>query len=203
MKFMKRAYVKVWQNRPEAEREHTTITLPDHEDANEPNSIPVALLYLLECHASVNSMDESNILECRLTAESSDLIGFVKTYRDMLSKTGDFRTPMKSITTSPKPVDGIPPVSYRPRYGALIRPDTTQRRINGQPENDAEHHRRIPEIHKNNPDPLSCHNRGQRFKHVSQDQPAYKHQSNHADIPRTPKPKTETQPTFDPTEPNQ
>lgn len=48
MKFTKRAYVKVWQNCPEDEREDTTITLQDYEDANELNSIPVALLYLLE-----------------------------------------------------------------------------------------------------------------------------------------------------------
>ena len=45
MKFTKRAYVKVWQNCPEDEREDTTITLYDYEDANELNSIPVALLY--------------------------------------------------------------------------------------------------------------------------------------------------------------
>lgn len=63
MKFTKRAYVKVWQNCPIDEREDTTITLLDYEDANELNSIPVALLYLLECHAFVNSMDEFNILE--------------------------------------------------------------------------------------------------------------------------------------------
>lgn len=133
MKFTKRAYIKVWQNCPEDEREDTTITLYDYEDANELNSIPVSLLYLLERHAFVNSMDEFNILECCLTAESFDLIGFVKTYRDMLSKTGDFWTPMKFITASPKPVDGIPPVSYCPRCGALIWPDTTQHCINGQP----------------------------------------------------------------------
>lgn len=186
MKFTKRAYVKVWQNCPEDEREDTTVTLYDYKDANEPNS-----------------MDESNILEYCLTAESFDLIGPVKTYRDMLSKTGDFWTPMKSITASPKPVDGTPPVSYRPRYGALTRPDTTQHRINGQPENDAEYYKRILETHKNNPDPLSCHNRGQRFKHVSQDQLAHKHQSNRADTLRTLKLKTETQPTFDPAEANQ
>lgn len=106
MKFTKRAYVKVWQTCPEDEREDTTITPLDYEDANELNSIPVALLYLLECHAFVNSMDEFNILECCLTSESFDLIGFVKTYRDMLSKTGDFWTPMKFITASPKPADG-------------------------------------------------------------------------------------------------
>lgn len=109
MKFTKRAYVKVWQNCPEYEREDTTITLYEYEDANELNSIPVALLYLLERYAFVNSMDEFDILERCLTAESFDLIGFVKTYRDMLSKTGDFWTPMKFITASPKPVDGIPP----------------------------------------------------------------------------------------------
>ena len=203
MKFTKRAYIKVWQNRPEDEREDTTITLHDHEDANEPNSIPVPLPYLLECHAFVNSMDEFNIPECCPTSESFDLIGSVKTYRDMPSKTGDFRTPMKSIPASPKPVDGIPPVSYRPRRGALIRPDTTQRRINGQSENDTEYYRRILEIHKNNPDPLFRHNYGQRFKHVGQDQPAYKHQSNRADILRMLKLKAETQPTSDLTEPNQ
>ena len=193
MKFTKRAYVKVWQNCPEDEREDTTITLLDYEDANELNSIPVSLLYLLECHAFVNSMDEFNILECCLTAESFDLIGFVKTYRDMLSKTGDFWTP----------VDGIPPVSYCPRCRALIWPDTTQRCINGQPENDAEYYRRILEIYKNNPDPLFCHNCGQRFKYVGQDQLAYKHQSNRADILRTLKLKAETQPTFDLAEFNQ
>lgn len=156
MKFTKRAYIKVWQNCPEDEREDTTITLYDYEDANELNSIPVSLLYLLECHAFVNSMDEFNIPECCLTAESFDLIGFVKTYRDMLSKTGDFWTLMKFITASPKPVDDIPPVSYCPRCGALIWPDTTQRCINGQPENDTEYYRRILEIYKNNPDPLFC-----------------------------------------------
>lgn len=203
MKFTKRAYIKAWQKRPEDEREDTTITLYDYEDANELNSIPVSLIYLLEHHAFVNSMDESNILEYCLTAESFDLIGFVKTYRDMLSKTGDFWTPMKFITASPKPVDGTPPVSYCPRYVALIWPDTTQHCINGQPENDAEYYRRILEIHKNNPDPLSCHNCEQRFKYVGQDQPAYKHQSNRADIPRTLKLKTETQPTFDLAELNQ
>lgn len=203
MKFTKRAYAKVWQNRPIDDREDTTITLLDHEDANEPNSIPVALLYLLECHASVNSMDESNILECCLTAEPSNPIGFVKTYRDMPSKTGDSRNPMKSTTASPNPWDATPPVSHCPRCGALTGPDTTQRRINGQPENDAEHYRRIPEIHKNNPDPLSCHNYRQRFKHVDQDQPAYKHQSNRADTLRTLKLKTETQPTSDMAEPTQ
>ena len=73
MKFTKRAYVKVWQNRPEDELEDTTITLLDYEDANELNSIPVTLLYLLECHAFVNNMNESDILEQCLTAESFDL----------------------------------------------------------------------------------------------------------------------------------
>lgn len=203
MKFTKRAYVKAWQDRLIDDREDTTITLLDYEDANELNSIPVALLYLLECHASVNGMDESNILEHCLTTESFDLIGFVKTYRDMLSKTGDFRTPMKFITASPKPVDGIPPVSHCPRCGALTWPDTTQRRTSGQPENDAEHYRRILETYKNNPDPLFCHNCGQRFKHAGQDQLAYKHQSNRADILRTLKLKAETQPTFDLAEVNQ
>lgn len=97
-------------------------------------------------------------------------------------------------------VDGIPPVSYCPRCGALIWPDTTRRCINGQPENDAEYYRRILETYKNNPDPLFCHNCGQRFKYVGQDQLAYKHQSNRADILRTLKLKAETQPTFDLTE---
>lgn len=99
MKFTKRAYVKVWQNCPEDDREDTTIPLYDYEDANELNSIPVILLYLLECHAFVN-----------------------------------------------------------------------------------------------------C---GQRFKYVGQDQLAYKHQSNRADILRTLKLKAETQPTFDLAEFNQ
>lgn len=116
------------------EREHTTITLYDYENANELNSTPISLLYLLEYHALVNSMNESNILECCLTAE---------------------------------------------------------------------YYRRILEIYKNNPDPLFCHNCGQRFKYVSQNQLAYKHQNNQADILRTLKLKTETQPTFDPAETNQ
>lgn len=127
MKFTKRAYVKVWQNCPIDDREDTIITLLDYEDANELNSIPVALLYLLERYAFVNSMNEFDILEHCLTAESFDLIGFVKTYRDMLSKTGAFWTPMKFITASPKPVDGIPPVSYCPHCGSvdLARHHTT------------------------------------------------------------------------------
>lgn len=203
MKFTKRAYIKVWQNCPEDEREDTTITLYDYEDANELDSIPVALLYLLERYAFVNSMDESNSLKRCLTAESFDLIGFVKTYRDMLSKTANFWTPMKFITASPKPMDGIPPVSYCPCCRALIWPDTTQRYINGQPENDAEYYRRIREIYKNNPDPRFCHNCGQRFKYVGQNQLAYKHHSNRADILRTLKLKAETQPTFDLAEINQ
>ena len=135
MKLTKRAYVKVWQNYPIDDHEDTTITLYDHEDTNELNSIP--------------------------------------------------------------------PVSYYPRCGALIRPDTTQHRINEQPENNAEHYKRILETYKNNPDPLSCHNYGQRSKHVGQNQLAYKHQSNRTDILRTLKLKTETQPTFDLAEANQ
>lgn len=203
MKFTKRAYVKVWQNYPIDDREDTTITLYDYEDANELNSIPVALLYLLERYAFVNSLSEFDILEHCLTAESFDLIGFVKTYRNMLSKTGDFWTPMKFITASPKPVDGIPPVSYCPRCGALIWPYTTQRHINGQPETTPNITDEILEIYKNNPDPLFCHNCGQRFKYVGQDQLAYKHQSNRADILRMFKLKAETQPTFDLAEVNQ
>nr|UVM85814.1 MAG: zinc-ribbon containing domain protein [Bacteriophage sp.] len=202
MKFTKRAYVKVWQNCPEDEREDTTITLLDYEDTNELNSIPVALLYLLERYAFVDSIEEFDILETYLTSESFDLIGFVKTYRDMLSKTGDFWTPMKFITASPKPVDDIPPVSYCPRCGALIWPDTTQRCINGQPENATEYYRRILEIYKNSPDPQFCHNCGQRFTYVGQNL-ACKHQSNRADILRTLKLKAETQPTFDLAEFNQ
>jgi hypothetical protein len=38
MKFTKRSYIKVWQNCPEDEREDTTITLYDYEDANELNN---------------------------------------------------------------------------------------------------------------------------------------------------------------------
>lgn len=195
MKPTKHAYAKVWQNRPEDDREDTTITLYDHEDANELNSTPAAPLHLLECHASVNSMNESDTLEHRLTAEPFDPIGLVKT--------GDFWTPMKPITANPKPVDGIPPVSHYPRRGTLNRPDTTRRRLNGQPENNTEHHRRILETHKNNPNPLSCHNRRQRFKHAGQNRPEHKHQNNRTDILHTLKPKTETQPTFNLTEPNQ
>lgn len=203
MKFTKRVYVKVWQNCPIDDREDTTITLLDYEDTNELNSIPVALLYLLERYAFVNSMNKFNILEHCLTAESFDLIGFVKTYQDILSKTGDFWTPMKFITASPKPVNGIPPVSHCPRCEALIWPNTTQHRINGQPENNTEYYQRILEIYKNNPDPLFCHNCGQRFKYVDQDQLAYKSQSNRTDILHTLKLKAETQPTLDLTETNQ
>ena len=202
MKFTKRAHVKVGQNRPEDKHEDTTITLYDYEDTNELNSIPVALLYLLERHASVNSMNESDILEHCLTTESFNLIGFVKTYQDKLSKTGDFWTPMKFITANPKPVDGIPPVSHCPRCGTSTWPDTTQHHINEQTENNTEYYKRIFEIYKNNPDPLFCHNCGQRFKYVGQDL-AYKHQSNRADILRTLKLKAETQPTSDLTETNQ
>lgn len=203
MKFTKRAYAKVRQNCPINEHENTTITPLDYEDANKPNSIPAAPLYLLERYTSVNSMNEFNILEHCLTTESFDLIGFVKTYRDMLSKTSDFWTPTKPITANPKPMDGTPPVSYRPHYGALIWPNTTQHCTNRQPENDAEYHQRTPEIYKNNPDPLPYHNYGQHFKHVSQNQLAYKHQNNRANTLHTPKLKAETQPTSDLAEANQ
>lgn len=50
---------------------------------------------------------------------------------------------------------------------------------------------------------MSCHNRGQRFKYVSQNHLAYKHQSNRADTLRTLKLKAETQPTFNLAELNQ
>lgn len=109
MKITKHANTKAWQNYPENEREDTTITFQDHENTNEPNSIPVPLPHLLEHHTSV----------------------------------------------------------------------------------------------KNTPDPLSRHNCRQHFKHASQNQLAYKHQNNHTDNLRTLKPKTETQPTPDLTEPNQ
>lgn len=110
---------------------------------------------------------------------------------------------MKFITTNPKPVDDTPPVSYCPRCKASIWPDTTLRCINEQPENNAEYYKRLHEIYKNNPDPLLCHNYGQRFKHINQDQLAYTHQSNRADTLHTPKLKTETQPTFDLAKTNQ
>lgn len=58
-------------------------------------------------------------------------------------------------------------------------------------------------VNVNNPDPLFCHNCGQRFKYVGQDQLAYKHQSNRTDILRTLKLKAETQPTCDLAEVNQ
>lgn len=197
MKFTKRAYVKVWQNCPEDEREDTTITLQDYEDANELNSIPVALLYLLERHAFVDSMEEFNVLEYCLTAESFDLIGFVKTYRDMLSKTGDFWTPMKFITTSPKPVDGMPPLSYCPRCGAIIWPDTERRTVNTQIEPDTEYYRRIYEIYNQTGNPAFCHNCGQRFKFIGQDNLAYKHYTDRRRILSTLKLRAEQQPTLD------
>lgn len=197
MKFTKRAYVKVWQNCPEDEREDTTITLQDYEDANELNSIPVALLYLLERHAFVNSMEEFNVLEYCLTAESFDLIGFVKTYRDMLSKTGDFWTPMKFITASPKPVDGMPPLSYCPRCGTIIWPDTERRTVNTQIEPDTEYYRRIYEIYNQTGNPAFCHNCGQRFKFIGQDNLAYKHYTDRRRILSTLKLRAEQQPTLD------
>lgn len=203
MKFTKRAYVKVWQNCPEDDREDTTITLYDYEDANELNRIPVALLYLLECHAFVNSMEEFNILEHCLTAESFDLIGFVKTYRDMLSKTGDFWTPMKFITASPKPVDGIPPVSYCPRCGAFdlaghhttLHQRTTRKRrriLPTNPRNLQEQPRPAvlpqlrPTLQIRQPKPTSIQAPKQPSRHL-----------------RTLKLKAETQPTFDLAEVNQ
>lgn len=70
MKFTKRAHIKVWQNCPEDEREDTTITLYDYEDANELNSIPVSLLYLLECHAFVNSNRAGILRTLKLKAET-------------------------------------------------------------------------------------------------------------------------------------
>lgn len=73
MKFTKRAYAKVWQNCPEDDREDTTITLYGYEDANELNSIPVSLLYLLECYAFVNSMDEFNLKLKAKTQPTFDL----------------------------------------------------------------------------------------------------------------------------------
>lgn len=193
MKFTKHAYIKVQQNHPE--HEDTTITLHDYEDTNELNSIPVALLYLLEHHASINNINEFNTLKHRLTTKPLNLISFIKTYHDMLNKTGDFWTTMKFITTNPKPVDGIPPVSYCPRCGTLIWPNTTQHHTNGQTENNTEYYKRILEIYKNTPDPLFCHNCGQRFKYVGQNQLAYKHQSNRADILHTLKLKTQADPT--------
>ena len=78
-----------------------------------------------------------------------------------------------------------------------------QNRPENERENNTEYYRRILEIYKNNPDPLFCHNCGQRFKYVGQNQLAYKHQSNRTDILRTLKLKAETQPTFDLTEFNQ
>lgn len=203
MKLTKRAYAKIWQNYPIDDREDTTITPYDHENTNELNSIPAAPLYLLERYASANSMNESDILERCLTTEPFNLTSLAKTYRNTPNKTGDSWTPMKSTTTSPKPVDDTPPISYCPRCGTLTRPDTIQHRINEQPENNTEYYKRTLETHKNNPAPLSHHNCSQRSKHTSQNQPAHKHQNNRTDTLRTPKPKTETQPTFDLTETNQ
>lgn len=63
MKFTKRAYVKVWQNCPIDDREDTTITLLDYEDANELNSIPVAILRTLKLKAETQptfDLAESN-----------------------------------------------------------------------------------------------------------------------------------------------
>ena len=203
MKFTKHAYAKIWQNHPEDEHENTTITPLDHEDTNKPNNTPITLPYLPEYHTSANSMEKPDILEHCLTPESSDLIGFAKTHRNTLSKTGDLWTPTKLTTTNPKPADDTPPTPYHPRHGTSTRPNTTSRRTNKQPENNTEHHRQTPETHKNNPNPLLYHNHDQHFKHINQNQPAYKHQNNRADTPRTPKPKTETQPTLDLTETNQ
>ena len=202
MKFTKRAYVKVWQNYPIDEREDTTITLYDYEDANELNSIPVALLYLLECHAFVNSMDEFNILECCLTAESrshrlrQNLPGHAQQNRRLLdahevhhrqSETRG-RYPTRLLLSSMRSVD------LAGHHTTLPQRATRKRRriLPTNPRNLQEH-----------PDPLFCHNCEQRFKYVGQDQLAYKHQNNRADTLRTLKLKAETQPTFDLAEVNQ
>lgn len=203
MKFTKRAYVKVWQNCPEDEREDTTITFYDHEDANELNSIPVSLPYLLECHAFVNSMDEFNILELCLKAEPFDLIGFVKTYRDMPSKTGDFWTPMKFITASPKPVDGIPPRLILPtmrsvdlaKHHTTLHQRTTRKRRRILPTN--------PRNLQEQPRPAVLPQLRATLQIRRPKPTSLKHQSNRADILRTLKLKAETQPTFDLTEVNQ
>lgn len=203
MKFTKRAYVKVWQNCPEDEREDATITLLDYEDANELNSIPVAppIPARVPCvRQQYGRTQHYRMLPYSRIVRPHRLRQNLPRHAQQNRR---FWTPMKFITANPKPVDGIPPVSYCPRCGALIWPDTTLRCINGQPENDAEYYRRILEIYKNNPDPLFCHNCGQRFKYVGQNQLAYKHQSNRADILRTLKLKAETQPTFDLAEFNQ
>lgn len=203
MKFTKRAYVKVWQNCPEDELEDTTITLLDYEDANELNSIPVSLLYLLEHYAFVNSMDEFNILECCLTAESFDLIGFVKTYRDMLSKTGDFWTPMKFITASPKTRGRYPTrlllssmrsVDLAGHHTTLHQRTTRKRRriLPTNPRNLQEQPRPavLPQL--------------RATLQIRRPRPTRnKHQSNRVDILRTLKLKAETQPTFDLAEFNQ
>lgn len=199
MKFTKRAYVKVWQDCPIDEREDTTITLLDYEDANELNSIPVALLYLLERYAFVNSMDEFDILEHCLTAESFDLIGFVKTYRGHAQQNRRLLDAHEVHHRKPETRGRYPTRLVLPTLRSVdlaghhttLHQRTTRKR------------RRILEIYKNNPDPLFCHNCGQRFKHVGQDQLVYKHQSNRADILRTLKLKAETQPTFDLAEVNQ
>lgn len=197
MKFNKYAYLKVWQDCPEDEREDTTIRLEGYEDANELNSIPVALLYLLERNAFIAGMEEFDIIERCLTAETFDLIGFVQTYRDMLSKRGDFWTPMKFITASPKPVDGMPPLSYCPRCGAIIWPDTERRVINKELETDTEYYRRIYEIYNQTGNPAFCHNCGQRFKFIGQDNLAYKHYTDRRRILTTLKLRAEQQPTLD------
>lgn len=125
MKPTKHAYAKARQNHPENEHENTTTPLPDHEDVNEPNNIPVPLPHLLEHHTPANSTNEPDTPEHCLTTESSDPIGFVKTHRNIPNKTGDSWTPMKTITANPKPVNGTPPAPYHPRHEALTCPNTT------------------------------------------------------------------------------
>lgn len=203
MKFTKRAYVKVWQNCPEDECEDTTITPPRlrgrERTQQYPGSppIPAGTLCVRQQYERIQhprTLSHSRIVRPHRLRQN--LPGHAQQNRRLLD-------PMKFITASPKPVDGIPPVSYCPRCRALIWPDTTKRCINGQPENDTEYYRRILEIYKNNPDPLFCHNCGQRFKYVGQDHLVYNQQSNRADILRTLKLKAETQPTFDLAELNQ
>lgn len=203
MKSTKHAYAKIWQNNPENKHEDTTTTPYDHKDTNELNSIPgnppipAGIPYARQQHEQIQ---HSRILPYNRTIRPHRLR---QNPPEHAQQNQQLLNTHETHHRKPEPANSIPPAPYYPRHGTLTRPNTTQHCTNKQPENNTEHYQQIPETHKNNPDPPSCHNHGQRFKQVSQNQLAYKHQNNHANTPHTPKPKTKTQPTFDLTEPNQ
>lgn len=203
MKFMKRAYAKVWQNYPKDEREDTTTTLLDYEDANELNSIPGRPP--IPAGVSCVRQQYGRIQHSRMLPYSrivrphklrQNLPGHAQQNRRLLdthevhhrqSETRG-RYPARLLLSSMRSVDLA-------GHHTTLHQRTTRKRRRILPTN--------PRNLQEQPRPLFCHNCGQRFKYVGQDQLAYKHQSNRADILRTLKLKAETQPTFDLAEVNQ